>query len=63
MRDAAVLEDERKAVGHAGFLQQAPGLGAVGVDVVPVAGELFQLGGGVAYGVPGTWMPATSLTR
>src|SRR2546425_13090854 len=45
MRDAAVLEHEREAVGHAGFLQQAPGLGAVLVDVAAVAGQLLQLGG------------------
>ena len=44
LRDAAVLEREREALGHAGLAQQPLGLGPAGVDVAPVAGELLQLG-------------------
>ena len=42
-RDAAIRERELEAVGHAGFLQQPPRLGARFFDVGPVAGELVQL--------------------
>ena len=43
LRQAAVFECERVAVGHAGLAQQSAGLDATGLDVTPVAGELFQL--------------------
>src|SRR5688572_10662616 len=39
VRDAAVLEREGKAVGNAGLLQQALGLGPVLCDVTPVTGQ------------------------
>src|SRR2546428_11004352 len=42
--DAAVLERERKAVGHAPLAEQAASFGAADPDVAPVARELLPLG-------------------
>src|SRR5687768_9509086 len=41
--DAAVVQPELEALGHAGFLEQAPRLGARLLDVGPIAGDFFQL--------------------
>ena len=43
LRDPAVLEDERKPLGDAGLTQQAASLRPAGLDVAPIAGELFEL--------------------
>src|SRR5712691_6599071 len=44
VRDPAVLEGERQSL-CAGFLEELAGLGSVGIDVAPVAGQLLELSG------------------
>jgi len=62
LRDAAVLERERKAVGNSRLAQQPARLRAVGLDVAPVPRELLQPGRRRRPRRARTWIPATSFT-